>query len=76
MPERGVPMSAKGGDAGGRPELAGGRLTGHFLWSVPSPRPVCLWGPQSREEKGKWRPSLQGRGDTSKDREGEGLCRD
>lgn len=24
----------------------GGRLTGHFLWMIPSPTLVCLWGPQ------------------------------
>lgn len=30
VPE-GVPLWAKGRDAGGRPKLAGGRLTGHFL---------------------------------------------
>ena len=28
------------------------RLTGHFLWLVPSPRHVCLWGPQSRGNRG------------------------
>lgn len=29
--QKGVPLWAKGRDAGGRPKLAGGRLTGPFL---------------------------------------------
>lgn len=46
--ERGVPVSARAEMLVAGPELAWGQLTGHFLWSVPSPRLVCLWGPQSR----------------------------
>lgn len=50
------------------PELAGDRLTGHLLWSLASLRLISLSGSQRGE--GGWRMGLQGRGDTSKDREG------
>lgn len=72
--DRGVPMSAEGGDAGGRPELAGGQAD-RPLPLVGSKSQTCL--PLGTEQGGgKWRPSLQHRGDTSKDREGGQLCKD
>lgn len=51
------------------PELAGDRLTGHLLWSLARLRAYQPFGLTTRGEGG-WRIGLQGRGDTSKDREG------